>query len=75
MGKKGPVHFLAKKSRIILEIYVNQVFQLLALSFYKQYIRRIGDMIYMDNSAIYHMLKYTKKYCYEVEFLYIIWSA
>lgn len=73
--KKGLVHFLAKKSWMILEIYVDQVFWLLTILFYKKWLRTIKKTIYMDNSTMYYMSKYTKKFCAKMRFLYIIWLA
>lgn len=57
------------------EIYVNQVLRLLAFSFYEECMREIGDIIYMDDGAGYHMSKYTKKFCREVGLLRMIWPA
>ncbi len=74
-GKKGPVHFLAKKALITSEIYVNQVLRRLALLVYEQCLREIGEMIYMDDGAAYHTSKYTKKFCTEVGLLRMIWPA
>lgn len=56
-----------------LEIYVNYVLQLLAILFYKKYLGKIGEIIYLDNSALYYTSKYTKKFCTKVELLRIIW--
>lgn len=35
--KKGLIYFLVKKSKIILEIYIDQIFRLLVVLFYKEY--------------------------------------
>ena len=59
--KKGLVYFLAKKSQMISEIYIDQVFQPLAIFFYKKWLKKIRKMIYIDNGAEYHMSKYIKK--------------
>lgn len=32
-------------------------------------------MIYVDNDIIYHIFKFTKKFCTKVELLYKIWLA
>ena len=74
-GKKGPVYFLAKEGRMTLEIYVNQVLQLLAVLFYEEYLKEIGEMIYINDNAGYHTFKDTKKFCTKVTLLCIIWPA
>lgn len=74
-GKKGPVHFLAKKGRMTSEIYVDQVLRPLAIPFYEECLREIGEMIYMDDGTSYHTSKYTKKSCAEVGLLRMIWPA
>lgn len=56
-GKKGPVYFLAKKGRMTSEIYVDQVLQPIAVPFYEECLREIGEMIYMDDGAAYHTSK------------------
>ena len=74
-GKKGPVHFLAKKGRMTSEIYVDQVLRPLAVPFCEECLKEIGEMIYMDDGAGYHTSKYTKKFCAEVGLLRMIWPA
>ncbi len=58
-----------------LEIYVDQVLRLLAVLFYEECLGEIGEMIYIDDSAAYYISKLTKKFCTEVELLYMIWPA
>ena len=43
-GKKGPVHFLTKKGQMTSEIYVDQVLHPLAVPFYEECLREIGEM-------------------------------
>lgn len=71
--KTGSVHFLAENSQIILEIYINQVYQLLVVFFYKEYLGEIGKIMYMNDSTIYYTSKLTKKFHIEVRLLYMIW--
>lgn len=56
-----------------LEIYIDQVFQPLVILFYKEYLREIGEIIYIDNGTTYYIFKYIKKFCTKVGLLYIIW--
>ncbi len=55
------------------EIYVDQVLQPLAVLFYEECLREIGEMIYIDDGAVYYTSKYTKKFCAELGLLCMIW--
>ena len=71
-GKKGLIHFLGKKSWIISKIYFDQVFQLLEVLFYREYLKEIREKIYIDDSTRYQIYKYTKKFNAVIKFLYMI---
>ena len=58
---------------MISKIYIDQVLQTLAVPFYEECLRKIREMIYIDDSARYHISKYTKKFCTEVGLLRMIW--
>ncbi len=60
---------------MISEIYVNQVFQSLAIFFYEECLGKIGEIIYMDDDVTYYTSKLTKKSYAEVGLLCIIWQA
>ena len=45
LGKTGPVHFSIKKSRMTLQIYVDQVLKQLGLPFYNELKQDRGFMI------------------------------
>ena len=60
---------------MISEIYIDQVLQPLAVSFFKECLKEIGKMIYIDDGTRYHMSKYTKKFYAEMVFLYMIWPT
>ena len=74
-GNKGPMHFLAKKSRMTSKIYVDQALRPLAVHFYEECLKGIEEMIYMDDGAGYHTSKNIKKFCAEVGLLRMIWPA
>ena len=57
------------------EIYNDQVFQPLAVSFSKECLKEIGKMIYIDDGTRYHMSKYTKKFYAKVVLLHMIWPT
>ena len=63
LGLKGPVHFLQKDGRINSEIYINQVLKELRLPFFKRCVEKRGDMIWMDDGALYHTSKMKTKWC------------
>ena len=48
------MHFLIKDGQIILEIYVNQVFQPLGLPFFEEIMEENEFMIWMDDGAVYY---------------------
>lgn len=73
--KKGLVYFLAKKNQITLEILVDQILQPLAVFFYEECWKEIREMIYIDNSVVYHTFKFIKKFYAEVGFLHMIWPV
>lgn len=75
LGRKGLMHFLVKDGQMTLEIYVNQVFQLLNLPFFKEMMEENEFMIWMDDSAVYYTSKFTTKFCYKVDLLRIKWPA
>lgn len=56
-----------------LKINIDQVFRPLVILFYEEYLREIGEIVYIDNGATYHIYKYTKKFCTKVRLLHIIW--
>lgn len=53
----------------------DQVLRLLKVPFYGKCLKKIGEMIYMDNDATYHMSKYIKKIYAKIELLNMIWPA
>ena len=56
--KKRSGALFSQKGRMT---YVDQVLRPLAVPFYEECLREIGEMIYMDDGAAYHTFKYTKK--------------
>lgn len=58
-----------------MEIYIDQVFRLLTVLFYEEYLGKIGGIIYIDDGVAYYTFKLIKKFYTEVELLYMIWLA
>ncbi len=58
-----------------LDIYINQVLEKLGLLFYKQYIRKKGLMIWIDDGAGYHTSKTTAEYLCRVKLICMDWPA
>lgn len=73
--KKDLMHFLAKKGQITSEIYINQVFWLLAIFFYEKCFGEIEKMIYINIGAAYYTSKFIKKFYTKLGLLYIIWPV
>lgn len=73
LEKKGLVHFLVKDKRITSEIYINQVFNLLDLLFHEEMILKKRVMIKMDDSTVYHILKFKTKFYPKISLLHMNW--
>ncbi len=75
LGIKGPVHFLEKESRMNSDIYINQVLEELGLLFYKQYIRKKGPIIWIDDGAGHYTSKISGAYCPRVGLIHLDWPT
>ena len=72
---KGPVHFLEKKSRMNLDIFINKVLEGLKLPFYNQCIMKKGSIIWIDDGACYYTSKMTTVYCCYIRLICMDWLA
>ncbi len=58
---------------MMLQIYIDWIFWLLIVHFYEKYLRKIGEIIDIDDSVIYYTSKLTKKFSAKMILLHIIW--
>ena len=73
LGKKGPVHFLIKESRMTSQIYIDQVLKSLSLPFYNELNEERGFMVWIYNSTSYNTSKFTTKFCRQGGLLCLKW--
>lgn len=66
LGVKSPIQSLEIESNMNSDIYINQVLEELGLPFYKKCFPEKRSMIWIDNSANYHMSKIITEYHYHV---------
>lgn len=71
--KKSLVYFLIKKRPNNIRNICWLDFLITISFFYKEFLRKIGKIIYIDNNATYYISKLIKKFCVELRFLYMIW--
>lgn len=62
LEKKGPVYFLIKEGRMILQIYVDQIIKQLDLPFYNELKEEREFVIQIHDDTCYYTLKFIDKF-------------
>lgn len=70
---KSSVYSLKRKCYINLDIYINQVLQMLELLFYNQSTKKKGSIIWIDKGVGYYTSKIIAMYYHYIRLIYINW--